>query len=845
MKKLLLFPAILLIFNHLAAQTEGSGRAGGGRHEGGSFDPNNLPAIGKIWGSVVDSVSGEPVAFATVTLKSRHDSTYLTGGLTDEKGRFNISEIRLGSHQAWVAAVGFEKKEFSVRLSQRSGIELDLGKVLLQPLAVELKTAEVVADKPLMVNAIDRKIFNAEKLMTAAGGSATELMRQVPLVQVDVDGNLSMRGSDNLTVLIDGRPSGLTGAGRKAFLENLPASSVESIEVITNPSSKYDPDGTSGIVNIVLKKNKLSGTSGALSAGIGSQGKYTAGGSFNYKKGRWATSAAYNFRYDDNDSRGASLRENLYPSGKVRSTLDQRNRGFNQPLNHFVKLGIDHYFRPKTVLGTSVSFNKNLREEGETVTTITSDDMGVIKTYGTRVNKQDGDGGTIDANLNFKHEFPQRGHSLVFEANGSRSDNLTTRNFTNQAFNQSGTIPIADPFLQKTINDNKFRLGSVQADYVRPIPKGKVETGAKASTRHVDTDFAALDHDDAAGGFVNDPKRSNHFLFDEKIYAAYASLNQKWGRLGAQAGLRVEQALTTSRLVDTEEEFPNDYASLFPSLFLTWDLAPQRVLGFNYSKRINRPGTEQLNPFADLSDTLNIFKGNPFLKPEYVHSFEVSSQFFLWRFNLVPMVFYRRTFDNISRFTFPPTDPASNALNSTQVNIGSQDSWGYDLVANGSLAKWWSVTASSNGSYSQFNASNLGTAITNSASFRMWNRATSNFSLPKNFDLQVTASLSPPSKVLLGKMYGQNSVDVAVSKKFWNEKATISLRCSDIFDTRRHKMAIETPTFTRDFYRKRESRIAFLNFSYKFGKLVEQKGRGQRGRSQEGSGGQGGDDFGG
>lgn len=852
MKKQFLFVAFLLAPGFLFSQNDGSGRpssgekpaAGrpGGNREGGNFDPKNLPAIGKVWGSVADSLTGEPIPFATITLKSQLDSTYLTGGVTDEKGRFSISDIRLGSYKMSVDFIGFEKTERKIRLNQRSGAEQNLGTIRLLSSGVELATAEVVADKPLIINAIDRKIFNVEKLMTAAGGSATDVMRQVPLIQVDLDGNLSMRGSDNLTVLIDGRPSGLTGAGRKALLENLPASSIESIEIITNPSAKFDPDGTSGIVNIILKKNKLAGTSGSVQFGIGTREKYNAGGQANFRKNRWNTFLNYSFKYENNDSRGSSLRENFESTGARRSIFDQKNNGENRSLNNFVKLGADYNINPKTVVGISATLGKNHREEDENLRAKIFFGDQTLKNTSSRTTDQNGNSTNTDLNLNLKHEFKERGHSLAFDVLNARNNGLNARDFINQNLAPDGETPIGDPFLQKTANDNEFQLTTAQVDYTRPFvgQKGKFEAGAKSSFRRVDTNFDAFDFDETTGNFVDDPTRSNRFLFDENIYAAYINVNRKFGRFGAQAGLRAEKAETLSRLIDSEESFPNDYESLFPSLFFTYDLAPQRSIGLNYSKRINRPSTEALNPFADLSDTLNLFHGNPFLRPEYIHSFELSSQFFLGKFNFVPMLYFRRTLDGISRFQF--IDPVSGVAQGTQVNIDSQNAWGYDLVLNGSIFKWWSLSASTNGSYSTFNAENLGDSITNKSAFRMWNRMASNWSLPRNWDIQVTAMVSPNSRTLLGKHYGMNSADVAISKKFWRDNATISLRLADIFDTRRHKGTVETPQFTRKNYRKRESQIAFLNFTYKFGKLTEQKSRGQN-RRQEGGGQGGGEEF--
>lgn len=826
-------------------QADGSGRA--------NFDPKTAPAIGKISGIVVDSITGDAIPFATITLAHLQDSTYFTGGVSDEKGRFSVAEMRLGGYRMTIDFIGYYKLTRTVRLNPRQGVEQDLGKIGLFSAENELKTVEIVADKPLMTNAIDRKIFNVEKLATVAGGSATDALRNVPLVQVDIDGTLSMRGSENLTVLIDGRPSGLTGAGRKALLENLPASSIESIEIITNPSAKYDPDGTSGIVNIILKKNKLRGTSGSLSAGIGSREKGNVSGQINYRQGKLNATANYSHRLENTRSDGTSFTQNFDTLGRLRNQLDQFSNGKNRHQNHFLKLGLEYQLLPKTSLAVSSNLGLNNRSETDFVTTI--DSLKIVgspnpftkklNTKGTRETASLSDQTSFDWNANLRQNFAGRGHQLVVDMAQSNNDDSNDRDFENQSLFFKGSSGPFDPFLQATNTVNDFRLTTAQADYTKPFGEiGKLETGAKTSFRSVDTDFKAFDFDSTANDFQPDLKRTNRFIFEENIYAGYVNLNRKFGKWGAQAGLRGEIARTKSALTNSDSTYQNDYESLFPSLFFTYEISKQQTVGLNYSKRINRPSTQDLNPFADLTDTLSIRRGNPFLKPEYVHSVELSYQFFLGKFNIVPMLYWRLTTDNITRYTETMQRPggATTFIN-TQVNLDEQQSWGYDLVISGNIRKWWSIMLSSNGSYSSLQASSL-PVVTNANTWRMWNRFTSTWSLPREFDVQLSGMVSPKSKTILGTHLGMNSIDVAITKKFWQKNGSLSLRVSDIFDTRRFGMDMITDNFTRNFSRKRESRIAFLTFTWKFGKLTEQRGQ-KSSRKREGGGefNGGGDDF--
>lgn len=821
----LLLPLLLC----LVLFVEGYAQRGGGRQ---------APAIGRLTGKVIDANTKEPVEYATVTLIHARDSS-VTGGVTNAKGRFEISQIKLGAYHLRVSFIGYDDLiKTPIRLSPRGeGVEQDLGTLTLSPAAALIEEVEITAERDVMEMSLDRRVINVAKNIAAEGGSANDVLQNIPSVDVDIDGNVSLRGSENVTILIDGKPSGLTGAGRQAILDQIPASTIDRIEVVTNPSAKYDPDGMSGIINIITKRNGVKGMSGSITLNAGTRNKYNGTGTLNYRKGKWNLSSNYSYRYDERFRRGATLRENLFDTGI--EFLDQENTGNWLRESHMVKLGADYSFSPKDVLSMSLLYNTNSFSRTEDIEYRTLDSEGALTTLSFRDNDQQSQRKSIDMNLGYVKKFKKPRQQLSLEARHSISPGENNGYYLEQLYELDYTPTDDDPFLQDNITDARTSITTLQADYVNPISrKLKYELGYKSIFRTIGTDFFSQSFDYGEAAFISDDELNNDFEYSEQVHAIYGMYTRSFGKFTAQLGLRVEQAYTDAKLITTGDNFENNYFNLFPSGFLTYQVSQNDEFQFSYSRRINRPRTRQLNPFLNVSDPLNTRQGNPFLLPEYIDAYEIGYAHNWKNITINSSIYWREIHDMIRRFNTVDENGISNL---TYVNLAGGRSYGLELIVTGKVTKWWDVNVSGNLFKNEVDASNLEADLNNEGT--SWRaKFTSNWNFNKDLQLQITGRYRAPFAISQGEISEVYHIDAALKKKVLKGKGSLTLRVSDIFDKRQFAVATEGDNFNQQSTRKRESRIGYLSFSYRFGSLDGKRGRGRRGNRNRG-GGNGGDDL--
>lgn len=816
-----LFITSLLIVAILSVSAQ---RPGGG-------DP---PAIGKVSGRVLDINMNIPIEYATVALFSKRDSTLETGGITDGKGRFNVSEIKPGRYYALIRSLGYEELVVEdIRLSPRAGgVEKDLGDIVLAPAISDLKEVEVTGEKPLVINKIDRRIFNAERSTVSEGGSANDLLGQVPSVEVDIDGAVSLRGSKNLTVLIDGKPSTLTGSERQAFLEGIPASSIESIEVITNPSAKYDPEGTAGIINIILKKNKLRGFTGNSSASIGTNNKYNASLMLNYRNEQWSLTTSYSFRDDDRWRESISERRTF--NGDTTTSLDQNSLRQDNSLSHLLRIGLDHYLTNKITLSANALYNSSARKRDGSIEYSETDEFSFLDQY-ERFTIEDRPTESFDLGVSYLQKFRKEDQELRFDLQTSKSNSTPSGDYMT-LYTPSSTNNFDQ--VQRTNTDKQASVSTIQLDYAHPIKNdARIEAGYKTILRKYDDDFYSASGMDPSEDLVNDTGLTNHFVYKETVHAIYGIYGQKIKRFGYQLGVRLEQAFTRSELLTTEQVFRNDYFSVFPSGHISYDLREKDMVQISYTRRIDRPSSRSLNPFPSQTDPLNIRIGNPTLTPEYTNSMELNYSTRWKKGSLTAGVYFKSTEDMISRYKVI-TD-SGVAITSYQ-NFASGSNSGAEIVLTTKPYPWWDITASANVFRSIVNGENI-EADLNQDALGWYGKLMNNWKPFEGNEIQLSIRYRSPRDIAQGSFEGIFNMDIAVKQSVLKKKGSISLRVSDIFDTRQFEINTVGDNWQQYGLYNRESRILYITFSYRFGKL--EQGRGRRSGSNNSGNGAGGDDM--
>ena len=782
-----------------------------------------------IKGKIVDEATAEPLQFATVSLKKMRDSSLVNGAITAAGGEFRLDNLGPGGYMLEIAFIGYEK--YNQRVGLRPGEAppvTDLGVIKLKVSAKLLQTAEVTADKAFMMNNIDKKTYNVDQLSVTAGGNVKNVLENIPSVEIDQEGTVSLRGNENVTILIDGRPSGLTGSGGKSMLESIPASAIENVEVITNPSAKYDPDGISGIINIVTKKNKLQGFTGNVGVNTSFGGRFGANGMLSLRKGKWNIYTNYGFNRDDTYNEGLSYRE-TYLNDSTTSIINQDERGNSAKTSHNVKFGVDLNANDRNTISTSVMLNRGASEDDNNIL-YRFYTLGIPgESLSRRITAGSGSNTNIDADLAWKHFFKQKGRILNTTATLSLDRNEPQNAYTDGAYldeSTPDTVFISER--DKTINRNIIYTASI--DYEHPITDvNKFEAGLKSTIREFDTDLKFDRLND--GVFENDTKRTNQFIFSDQLYAGYFQYRQSFGKFGYQVGVRSEYAITESNSVTKDTVFNKDYFAVYPSAFITYKPGQKSTWKATYSRRINRPRRNALNPFPSYEDTLNVRLGNPDLDPEYSDSYEIENMRFFGKFSLTSTIYARLTRDNIQRFRIiDPQRPEITIV--TWENLAYSRNYGAEFILNGNPYKWWNITLSSNIYYNML-ATKDAQGNLSSESWTASGRIFTTFKPFKNTDLQITYFYRPRMKVTQGTMKDMQMLTIAASRKILKDKGVISVRLTDPFDVQRFGFEFEDVTYIQDFTRKRESRFVTLSFTYRFGELRDRDQQRMRDRSRE------------
>jgi outer membrane receptor protein involved in Fe transport len=812
MKKLVLLFAIAVSFHSFAQMAK-----------------SNLPKPGVINGKVVDGSTNEPLPYVNVIVMDMAKQT-ITGGITEENGEFKIKDIPKGKSLVQVQFMGFETYTTEITVSSKNK-KIDLGTISLKESTAQLDEVVVRAETSTVIQKVDRKVITVGKDLTAAGTTASELLNNVQSVSVDQQtGNLSLRGNSNVIVLVDGRPTNIPTA---QLLRQLPSNSIKSIELITNPSAKYNPDGNSGIINIILNKNANMGFNGSLDTGItwGRLTRYNASTNMNYKTGKVNFFMNYGYNGGDNFNRGFVERPGVNRQDFI---------FVNDNQSHLLKLGADIYINDKNTLSfyTTQNWFDGFVSGSSRITDLMNNGNLLIDAP----NSQDLSFPTETYNLNYKIDFDKKGHNLELEATYS---NTNGDNFQDNADNLDPTS------INNFFNDIVSQRDNTQInlDYTNPISeKSKIELGLEY--RGDNTDNTNLTNQeiltpqlDMNGNFVLDGNGnpilirdfvgSSTFDFQRDIYSGYFNYATSFKKFDLQLGARFESFLvdgvfdlyeddTFNNLVDTQTVDQNLF-NVYPSAFLTYRASEKNTWQVSYSRRIDRPGIQQVNPIREFSTPFVTSIGNANLLPQFTNSFELNYTRVIKGGNLTFGTFYRKIDDVISRITFAdpadPNDPPTRQI-LTFTNFSDTDVYGVEFSANFRMNKWWTVNSSMDFySQEQFgNIDNTGATPTQvTVQNNVFNaRINNNFKASKRLTLQLFAMYRGPQRDIqwdVGQMWMMNA---GGSWTVLKGKGTVNFRINDIFRGMFFQFDTNNPfTQNGEFYW--ESRTAFLGFNYRFG----------------------------
>ena len=813
----LLTALIAFAFSNAEAQS-------GPPRPGGSFGPA-LQTL--ITGTVAEDETGDPIAGATVGLWRLPDSTLATGAVTTEDGSFTIEGIRPGRYYARVSFVGFRSSTIPDIAITPQNPRADLGTIRLTVDTQLMEEVEVTAERSFMEVGIDRTIYNVKDQLVSVGGSAVNVLENIPSVEVDIDGKVSLRGNQNVAILINGKPSPMTGEALTSFLMSLPADAIERVEVIPNPSAKYEPDGMAGILNLVLKQNRNAGLSGGVTLSGETNASYGASANVNYTKDRIGVTGSYSLRNGNRDGEGWRFRENRFMS--PHTYLDQDSFDERNFLGHTLSSNIDYNLSKMNSLSLSAMISVRGGDTDGLTSYTESDAADAVTSRFDRTTLGDGDGLNSDIRLSFRRVIDPSRNQLTAEVRYSAGSSDDFNEFLQEEFHGTGPGIIVEHQINERDELNSDL--SLQLDYTRPFgSKGKIEAGYKGSLQSIDSDFYSETLDPGQGVFVPDVNLNNEFVYDQLINAAYGIVGTQIGKVGLQGGVRLEQARTTFDLVTTNESYDNDYFSVFPSAYATYELSSARNVKLSYSKRINRPRTggwfNQLNPFNSNEDPYFRRVGNPYLQPEYVHSFEAGFTQLLGRSSLTLTPYFRRTVDVI-RFVETIDDQGVTTL--TFENLDNSDSWGAELIGTLQLGRRLNAFANFSLYKVVTDGSNIDTDLSNNAVG--WStRANATINVMPSLDVQLSWFYRAPMDIEGGRMGAWQMADIAVRHKLLKDRANLSLRMNDVFGTMGMHMERDTERFFQITDRSFNAQRLGLTFKYNFGR---QQSRPNRRRGDE------------
>ena len=776
-----------------------------------------------IFGKIIDEKTNQAIEYVAIRLLSVKDSSVVTGIFTDVDGKFNFENVSYNKYLIKISSTGFQSKIINT-ISVSAGAKIyNVGTVKLEvDKSMQLEEVRVVGQMDVLKSGIDKKVYNVAEDISVRGGTANDILNRLPSVEVDQDGRVMLRGEGTVTILIDGRPSSLSGGNGKTLLDALPAGSIERIEIVTNPSAKYDPDGTSGIINIVLKKNKLKGFNGAISTNLGS-GDLTGGNvaegntSLSYRNSWFNLYGTYNARYLDGYRNNTSYIKQTFSDGS-QNIVDQYRTGTDLNAGHTFRVGADFNLKARNTLGVSGTGNIGIRDRtGDLWNNIFDETQTQIQLW-QRTSFDPSQQQNFDFNLNYKWDLKDERGNLIFDVNRSIGNEKIQGFYQNNYYNPVDSSTGIQSFeKQQLSNVEKNNITSGQLDFTYLMPKinARIETGGKAILRNQQVNTYSETLENSTNTYFQDTLANFNYKYDEQIFGIYGIWGQQLGKFKYQAGLRAEQAYQIPNLLSDTIRIVNDYFKVFPSAHIRYAFTPKSEISLSYSKRITRAASSDLNPFTSYSDPFNLRKGNPYLNPEFIDSYDLAYSFESKKFNLSVSSYFRRNTGVITRFK-EFYDNNTSAI--TFRNISETNSLGNELVLVYKPTAAWRSTFSWNGNYIWY-ITNM-TDLPNRQGFNMNFKFNTSYEFwKKTATIQLSVTYNGPRVTVQGIAQRQGPVDIAFEKKFKEGKWSIGARVSDVFDKQGFYMEIDRAEVYQTSEFKWLTRRFYISASYKFGKL--------------------------
>jgi len=795
---------------HIAAHAQKPASTGSKPGNGKSGANGGGQPIGVISGALHDQNTKEHVEYGNVLLYRVKDSTMLTGTITDSKGRFSFTSIMPGRYYLKISFIGYEDKLVQNLAITQQIINIKLDDIYINPKSSTLAAVEIKAEKSLITNNLDKKVITVDKNMALSGGSAADIMENVPSVAVDAEGNVSLRGNQNITLLIDGKPASQAGISSSDILNQLPASAIESIEVITNPSVRYDPDGTSGIINIVLKKKALQGFNGQISGTAGTHDKYNGSLNLNYRHEKFNVFASADARYNHNISNSESVRTSNFD--EIVNVLNQSSFGSRDHNSLNFNAGVDYFIDSRNNVTLSAQRrNMDFGQDGDMTSKNYFGTDSLLRFF-NRVSESERSIRSNGITASYKHTFAEKGREftqdVIYNDNQMNSDQLNTQRDYDVA--DQILMPIIATQKQNNLATNKNTFITIQGNYIHPFSSGaRLEAGYKATMRDLAMTYDYKNYNFQTQDWEDQPLLKNYYDYKEQIYALYGIYSNSWKKFKYQAGLRFEQVLSNSKVEQTSLDFSNNYPSFYPSLHTQYDLGKGRELQLSYSRRVDRPSPREMNPYVDYSDSLNIRKGNPELRPEYTNSLELGFLKYWEKSSFNASLFYRNTTDEVEDIRI--LDVTTGVSTSMPQNINKSNSSGVELVSTVNPYQWLRLM----GTLSAYRAvvSDVPEYNIPGVDKLAWSaRLNSTFNYSKSGSFQLIANYMSPTNTVQVKNDGNFGVDASLRHDFFKNKLTLTARVTDIFNTRTFNSTNTGTNYITVNKRYMDSRVFYAGF---------------------------------
>lgn len=768
--------------------------------------PASKTGTGTIYGKIMDGTKNEALAYANVSLLKKGSPSIIASKTTESGGRFIFRDLPYGKYFIEVSFLGMNDYASDKIVVDKNHSVVPLGQIVLTANTEKLTEVKVQGERVAEEISLIKKVFNVSQDVNTAGGTALDALRNIPALSVSMDGNVQLRGSSNVKILVNGRSSSLIGSGGEQNLEQIPSASIETIEVLTNPSAKYEAAGKTGIINIILKKAGNLGFNYSLNVLAGTKDKLSTGLAMNYRTEKWNWRVGYQFDRKFYPSWKTLDRQSIFADTTYflseNSTADKLKQG------HTLSFGIDWTPAKKTSVFTTITANPHFGQKESVYNYTYYNQEHLYDSNSQRTTQDDEASAGLQAEIGLNKKFSRKGMSwkTVYTYDvGTKADSVLSAQ--DYYYEQD----LLDTKNEKNRRDQLIQTQRFQSDFTYPLThQTKLETGIMYSARSLDNDFRYFDKDGA--NWIPNASRTNDFEYSENIAAAYLMGTTRKDSWEFNLGLRVENTDANSKLANATEQYPNQYTNLFPSGHLAVDVLPKGKgsIQLSYSRRIHRPSYRRLNPFASYNDNENIHRGNPLLKPELTDSWEIGWQSRWKKGSINPAVFYRKTYDKIGYYTHLLPNKIREL---TFVNLNSQTAQGAEINGSYNPVSWFRLSGNISYFYVEKDGENLENKTSNQGNMLM-SRLMATFKPTKALAIQLSSFYHSGFVGTVGNSKPMKDMDLGMTYRAFKNRGKFIFRVSDVFDTRRFAMHVATSDLLMDFERKRDSRIFWLGFNW-------------------------------